>query len=446
MSGESGREHCQRILRDVVKRLNPRELVGESLETGENGSLQVSGISRDIDAPGRLVVVAVGKASVPMAAGALDRLGDQVSDALAVTKAGIPLSVEPPASLEVIEADHPVPTEQSLQAGRRILELVNGMGEGDLMLMLISGGGSSLIEDLVDGVDLDDLRRGTDHLLRAGATINQLNAVRRRISRIKGGRLARAAAPASVVNLIVSDVLNSPLQDIASGPTVEPPESDETFQAVMKRPDLIDGLPESIRTQLEAQQAQGEPWPDNVIGTTILADAETASRAAIDSAVGMGYRVQSLGFDFQGEAREFGRTWATIARHAARDNGAFDLPIVLVGSGEATVTVRGDGNGGRNTEMALSAAIEIDGCEQITVCSFATDGDDGLSECAGGIVDGRSVESLRQANVDPVSRLDHNDSATALRAIDATIDIGPTGTNVNDLYLALIQNSDEADG
>jgi glycerate 2-kinase len=440
MGTSSGTEDIWQILRYVVGQLEPRELVANALSFDDAGNLGIQGISETFPLPGRVVVVAVGKASVPMATGAVEVLGDRATELVAVTKAGIPLSVDPPNTINVIESDHPVPTQRSLDAGRHIRELVEDLGRDDLVLMLISGGGSALVEDLVDGVTLDDLQNATDHLLRAGAKINELNAVRRRISRLKGGRLARAAAPAKLVNLIISDVLNSPLQDIASGPTVEPPESDETFKSVMRRSDLLEGLPASVRDQLKAQQAQDEPWPESVVGTTVLADASTAARAAIASAVGLGYRVQSLGFDFQGEAREFGRTWGTIARHAVRHDTAFERPIALIGSGELTVTVRGDGTGGRNTEMALAAAVEIADYDELTICSFATDGDDGVSGCAGGVVNGDTLELLERNGIDAMASLAENDSATALSAAEATIDIGPTGTNVNDVYIALVRD------
>jgi glycerate 2-kinase len=442
MGSDTGAEHVERILKDVVAKLDPRALVSDAI-TNENG-LNIQGITDTLSVSGKLVVVAVGKASVPMAAGAIDSLGALVAEAVAITKTGIPLSVEVPDVLEVLESDHPVPSERSLDAGARVRSMVEDLSEHDTVLMLISGGGSALIEDLVDGVTLEDLRATTDHLLRAGATINELNAVRRRISRLKGGRLARAAAPARVVNLIVSDVLNSPLQDIASGPTVEPPETDETFASVMKRSDLVGDLPDSVRRQLDAQKQLDEPWTDNVAGTVILADARTAALAAVDSAVGLGYRIQTLGFDFQGEAREFGSTWATIARHATRHDQAFELPLALVGSGELTVTVRGEGTGGRNTEMALAAAANIDGFHNITICSFATDGDDGMSQCAGGVVDGATAGRIRSSGRDITASLNQNDSAAVLRECEATIDIGPTGTNVNDVYLALIQSPAES--
>ncbi len=438
MTERAGHEDIWEILRAVLQRLDPRELVAKSLSLSEN-DLAIEGMSESLPVQGKLVVVAFGKASVPMATGAIDALGVRVSSAIAVTKAGIESPVaEPPAVLEIIESDHPVPTERSLDAGRRVRELVEDLGPQDTVLMLISGGGSALVEDLVYGITLDDLQQTTDHLLRAGATINELNAVRRRISKLKGGRLATAAAPATVVNLIVSDVLNSPLQDIASGPTVNPPETDETFDSVMRRPDLVEDLPESVRKALESQRRRADEWHDNVHGSIVLADAETAARAALDAAVGLGYRVQTFGFDFQGEAREFGRTWATIARHARRDQHAFKKPLAMIGSGEMTVTVRGDGIGGRNTEMALAAAVEMADTEGVTICSFATDGDDGLSECAGGIVDGSSLTELERAGIDPLNSLSRNDSASALRAIGAEIDIGSTGTNVNDIYLALV--------
>ncbi len=439
MENSRGQQHVSQILQSVVRQLDPRKQVSDALEFDDDGGLRVSGVSSAVPCTGKLIVVAVGKASIPMAAGALNVLGNRISDSLAITKAGIESPFQPPESLTVMEADHPVPAQSSLAAGAAVREQVDGLGADDVVLMLISGGGSALLEDLVDGVSLDDLQQATDHILRAGATINELNAVRRRISRLKGGRLARLAAPATVVNLIVSDVLNSPLQDIASGPTVEPPEVDETFAAVMRRSELVDDLPESIRAVLNAQSAEREPWTDNVAGTVILSDAKTGARAAIDTAVGLGYHIQTLGYDFQGEAREFGRMIGTMSRHATRHRKAFDLPVALIGAGEMTVTVRGNGVGGRNTEMSLAAAREIAGIDNVTICSFATDGDDGLSQCAGGVVDGGTLDQLREAGVDLEATLANSDSATALRSVDATIDIGPTGTNVNDIYLALIQ-------
>lgn len=441
MAESRGRRDTRQILEGIVQRLDPRKLVTGSLGLSD-GVLSIdSGVSWPVTS-GRVVVLAVGKASVPMATGALDVLGEHASRAIAVTKSSLPLAVDPPGQLELIESDHPVPTERSLEAGRRLLDAVQDLGQDDLVVMLISGGGSALIEDLLEGVTLDDLRASTDHLLRAGATINEMNAVRRRLSRIKGGRLARAIAPASVLNLIVSDVLGSPLQDIASGPTVRPPENDQTFQSVLQRADLINGLPASVQHQLTAMEGAEAPWPDNVLGTSVLADAEAAARVAAELASGLGYSTQTLGFDFQGEAREFGRIWATIARHARTDRTAFQLPLALIGSGELTVTVRGDGAGGRNTEMALAAAQEIAGLDGITITSFATDGDDGVSGCAGGTVDAETIDRISEAGRDPGTRLQENDSATALAAGEATIDIGSTGTNVNDVYLALIRDTE----
>jgi glycerate 2-kinase len=435
---DNGPEHVDRIVSSVVEQLDPRKQVASALALDADGRLSVQGVADPIDVHGRLILIAVGKASIPMAAGAIDALGDRIDDALAITKAGLESPFDPPVSLKVLEADHPVPQHSSLAAGAAVRERVDDLNDDDVLLMLISGGGSALMEDLVEGVTLDDLQQATDHMLRAGATINELNAVRRRISRLKGGRLANLAAPAQVINLIVSDVLNSPLQDIASGPTVEPPEVDETFAAVMRRPDLIDGLPGSVRAVLDQESAERAEWSDNVIGTEILSDAEAAARIAIDAAVGLGYYVQTLGYDFQGEARELGRVIGTMSRHARRVPDAFQLPMALIGAGEMTVTVRGDGVGGRNTEMALAAAREIAGLPGITICSFATDGDDGLSACAGGTVTGSTIAELRDHGVDPEEALAHSDSATALRKASATIDIGPTGTNVNDIYLALI--------
>jgi glycerate 2-kinase len=434
-----GRQRTWQILKHVVDRLDPSSLIANALRL--NGrSLSIAGISQQVRLNGRVIVIAVGKASIPMACGALSGLGSRIDRALAVTKAGVPLPIDPPCELEVMYADHPVPAESSLEAGRRVREMVEGLRGDDVVLMLISGGGSALVEDLVEGVTLDDLRKTTERLLRAGATINELNAVRRRLSRLKGGRLARAIAPATIVNLIVSDVLGNRLQDIASGPTVQPPDLDDTLAAVLRRRDLVSQFPDRVSSHLEAADEATSDWRDNVLGTAIIADAETAARAAADVAHGLGYHTQTLGFDYQGEAREFGRTFGTLARHARVDQSAFRLPLALIGSGELTVTVRGSGSGGRNTEMALAAAREIDGLKGVTITSFATDGDDGTSGFAGGIVDGLTMSRARELGIDVQGRLEENDSAPVCRAVGSAIDIGPTGTNVNDLYLALIDD------
>jgi glycerate 2-kinase len=437
MIERSGRDDISAILKSVVQQLDPRHQVSSSIKI-HGDRLEFAGVREPVNLPGRVVVIAFGKASVPMASGALDVIGDRVDEAIAVTKSGLAGTTQAHEQLEIIESDHPVPTDRSLAAGQRIRDVAEGLGQDDLAIVVISGGGSALVEDLVDGISLDDLRATTDTLLRAGATINQMNAVRRRLSRLKGGGLAKAIAPARLVNLVVSDVLNSPLNDIASGPTVVPPASDPALDAVCSDDHLLAKLPPAVSSLLVRGSEDGSRWSDNVLGTHILSDAESAARLAVDAAVGRGYRVQTLGFDFQGEARELGRFWSTVARHAARDSHAFGKPIALIGSGEATVTVRGDGVGGRNTEMALAAALEIAGDDGITICSFATDGDDGMSQCAGGIVDGSTIDRVESAGIDAQSSLANNDSATALRTADGLIDLGPTGTNVNDVYIALI--------
>lgn len=437
MKIERATEDIAAIFSKVIEAMDPSTLVDRALIL-RSDSLIVSGTCYPLGQNAELRVLAIGKAALSMARGAEAALGSRLSAGLAITKEGLDAGTEPLQQFEVVEAGHPLPDERSVEAGRRALEFVRGLSADDVVLVLISGGGSALVELPDDGLTLSDIVATTDRLLRAGADIYALNAVRRPLSQIKGGQLALAAAPARIVNLIISDVLGNALPVIASGPTVPPSErhagGDQLLRSLIADP----SLPESVRSRLERTRERSTDSYAHVVQTEILADARAAAEAAATGAAALGYRPVVLGTKFTGEAREFGRFWSVIADEARRADGPFERPACLIGAGELTVTVRGDGRGGRNTEMALAAARAIAGVEDLAIASLATDGDDGTTGAAGGIVVGTSIQRATELGLSPEELLENNDSQRFLEATEGLIRTGGTGTNVNDLYLALI--------
>lgn len=395
-------------------------------------------VGRRIPIAGRLVIVAVGKAAVAMARGAEAAVGDLVRDALIVTKVG---HADEPGlrAWRVLESSHPVPDERSVEAGRAALAMVEGLGTGDVLLALISGGGSALIEAPRSPVSLNDLATATDLLLRAGAPIHDLNALRTPLSLIKGGGLRRAAGAATVVTLVLSDVLGNDPRVIASGPTVWADPDPTSALAVLDRYRVADRVPHSIIDALTRLPAEAVPPNDatltdvvDVVGDNARAVAALAAAARAD-----GFRPRIIWSDRRGEAAELAATWvdACAAAPAADD--------VLLGGGEATVTVTGDGVGGRNTEFALAAALALEerGMSDWTIASLATDGQDGPTDVAGAVADVGTPARARAAGIDPVASLARNDSLPVFAAAGGLVRPGPTGTNVNDLYLAVRRGS-----
>ena len=381
----------------------------------------------DLEGARRVHIVGAGKAGVAMARAA----GEIAGAKLAGGVMSVPVApAEPIPGVRCIVGGHPLPTEGSLAAGRAVADLLAGVGEDDLVLALISGGGSALLELPVDGVSLAVLQQLTDLALRSGAPIGALNRMRWRVSQLKGGGLLRLAAPARVLGLVLSDVIGNPLDIIASGPTVRPNLSGPTAWEIARQYDLAERLPESIRVRLQAEP--GAP-PDVVVENRIIASNRMAGEAALAAAQRLGYVGRYLGDDWQGEARDAGRRFAqaTLAVDAGQR-------VCLVAGGETTVTVRGSGQGGRNQEVALSAALEIAGRPNVRIAAFGTDGIDGPTDAAGAVVSGDTVAHAARLGLDPDRTLADNDSYTFHAALGGLIRTGPTGTNVNDLMLALV--------
>ncbi|MGN7956139.1 glycerate kinase type-2 family protein [Agrobacterium tumefaciens] len=383
---------------------------------------------------GRCVVVGAGKASAAMAA-ALEAAWPHVDlSGVVVTRYG---HAVPTARIEIIEASHPVPDDKSAEAAKRILAAVEGLTTDDMVIALISGGGSALMVAPAEGMTLADKMAVNRALLASGATISDMNAVRKHLSRIKGGRLALAARPARVVSLLISDVPGDDPSEIASGPTVADPSDIETVREIISRYAL--DLPENVRKVLE----KGEETPkagDIDEDIRLIAAPSLALQAAAEEAVKLGLTPLILGDSLEGESKDVGAVMAGIALSASRKGLPVKGPAVLLSGGETTVTIgKGPaGKGGRNTEFLLSLALTLKGADDIWAIAGDSDGIDGVEDAAGAVVTPDTLARMREAGVDPRQSLVSHDSYTAFKAAGDLVVTGPTLTNVNDIRAILI--------
>ena len=403
--------------------------------------LRVDGRAYDLARYRRVLVVGAGKAAAAMARAVEEALDERLTAGIVAVKQGYGA---PTRRIAVVEAAHPIPDASSLAAGEELAALAGEAREDDLIICLLSGGASALLALPAPGISLDDKRRATDALLRAGATINEMNAVRKHLSTIKGGGLARLAWPATLLSLILSDVVGSQLDVIASGPTVADASTFEQAYEVLAKHGLLRKVPAAVVQRLREGMA-GElaetPKPgDPLFAKThqvIIGSNEVAARAAVEAAQGRGWHTLLLSTFVEGEAREVGRVFAGIAKQIASSGDPVSRPACIVAGGETTVTVRGSGRGGRNQELALAAALELAGWENVAVASAATDGGDGPTAAAGAYADGETVRRAREAGRDARRDLANNDSYSLFAALGDLIITGPTNTNVNDLIFVL---------
>jgi glycerate 2-kinase len=409
-------------------------------EVGGGWRLSVGGRAFDLEATRRAIVVGAGKASGAMAEAVAGMLGDPSLRGLVVVKA-----ITEPCRVELVEAGHPLPDERGRAAAARILKLVASAGPEDLVICVISGGGSALLPLPVEGVTLAEKQAVTRLLLEAGATINELNAVRKHLSRLKGGQLARAAAPARVVALLLSDVIGDPLDVIASGPTAPDPTTYADALAVLDRFGLRDRVPASVRRHLEAGVAgtvpdtpkPGDPLFERVTNV-VVGNNSVVVDAAVATARRLGYPPVLLARGLRGEAREVARVFAAMLQEATASGRPVGRPGCLIAAGETTVTVRGAGTGGRCQEFCLALVPALAGLEGVVVLAAGTDGSDGPTDAAGALADPGSLGRARAAGVDPRAALAANDSYRFFTATGDLVRTGPTGTNLMDLYLVLL--------
>jgi len=388
--------------------------------------------------PGRLIVIGAGKASAAMARAVEDHWDGPLSG-LVVTRYGYAVPCE---RIEIVEAAHPVPDAAGEAAAKRLLEVVKNLDEHDLVLCLISGGGSSLLPLPAPGLTLDDKQSLNRALLKSGATISEMNCVRRHLSAIKGGRLAAACHPARVLTLLISDVPGDDPINIASGPTVPDPTTCDDALAIVKRYGIT--LPSRVREVLESGRGESVKPGDPRLARTetrLIATPQMALEAAATVAREAGHAAFILGDALEGEARDMGTVLAGIALQVAERGQPFVPPCVLLSGGESTVTVRGDGRGGRNVEFLLSLGIGLDGHPRIHALAGDTDGVDGQEEIAGAVLTPDSLSRAWAKGIKPRERLGNNDGHGFFEALGDSVVTGPTLTNVNDFRAIVIDGS-----
>jgi len=437
------REIVQDAIEDAFKAVDPKEVV-RSKVTLDGDQLDVNGKIFDLAGFERIFVMGGGKASGSMAEAIEEILGERIEDGLIVVPHGT-ASQYKTKQIKFHEASHPVPDESSVQAARKLLDLASQTEENDLIIFLISGGGSSLIAIPRDGIPLTDKRKVTEMLLRSGATINEMNTIRKHISGFKGGFFARRVYPATIISLLLSDVIGDQLDVIASGPTV--PDSTTFHDAVhiLKKYDLWKKTPMSIRSVLSngvKRLIQETPKSDDPAfrraHNIIIGNNRLACSAAIESLNKSGLKTLFLTSFAKGEARDLGIMLAAIGKEIIAAGNPLQRPVGVVIGGETTVTVTGKGRGGRNQEIALAASLEIDCLERIVVASASTDGIDGPTDAAGAIVDGDTITRSEEMKLDAKEHLKNNDSYSFFSKLGDLICTGPSGTNVNDLSILVV--------
>jgi len=430
-------KHLHVIARAALRAVDPFDAVKRHLQLHDNvitiGSERVV-----LEGNSRIFVVGAGKAGVAMARAAESILGERIYGSL-LSVPNLPDQELP--TIRLTQGGHPLPTEGSILAGERIKALLEEAREQDLVLILISGGGSALLELPLEGLSLSDLQDVNDLLIKSGASIQEINIIRRQLSMIKGGGLARMAAPANTFALILSDVVGNALETIASGPTTPGTSSVRDVWGVLERYNLESKLPENVKKSLDAS-SEGKPGSSgrnlDRVTNIIIGSNELAAKEAVVAAKELGFAGILLTTRVQGEAQKVGRWIAGLVKGVKFPASETAMPICIVLGGETTVTVRGSGIGGRNQELALAAAIDLENVPNIAVMTLATDGIDGPTPCAGAIIDGGTIPRARARRLEAQSFLENNDSYTFFNELGDGVRLGPTGTNVNDLIFCLV--------
>ena len=435
------RADAREIFAAGVKSADPFAAVLKTLEV-EHDCLRVANRTYDLARIQNIFVAGGGKASAPMARAVEKALAGRISGGVIVVKYGHRLQLD---KINLVEAGHPVPDQAGLDGARQIIDLARRCGDRDLFLFLISGGGSALLPVPADGLTLDDKKRTTEALLKCGATIQEVNAVRKHISRIKGGRLAQLAAPARLIALILSDVIHDPLEEIASGPTVPDNSTYGDCLEIFRRYDLRRQVPSAVvdflKRGAEGRIAETPKRSEQVFQNTqnvIVGSNAQALAAAQESAEALGYHTRIVTNTMAGESRDAAKAHSTLIKETVRWNELASRPACFLSGGETTVTVRGGGMGGRNQEFCLAAAMEVEGMDGVVILSGGTDGTDGPTDAAGGIVDGSTLDRGRGKNLNAADFLSRNDAYNYLRATDDLLITGPTLTNVMDLQITLV--------
>ncbi len=435
------KETARDIFREAVRAADPDDGVRHFVRM-ENGDIVIDGERYPADLYSRVVVVGGGKASARMAEALEDVLGERITGGWVNTKYGHAVSLR---RITVHECGHPVPDEQGIEGTRRIVDLLREADERTLVICLLSGGGSALMPAPADGITLEEKQDVTKLLLGAGATIEEINAVRKHLSVLKGGGMARLAAPARLHVLILSDVIGDRLDTIASGPAVADSTTFGECVDLCRRRHIMDKLPPRVREYLltgsEGAIPETAKPEDSFLSTarnTLVGNNRMSVEAARKAAEARGFRTLVLSTVIEGEAREVGTVYAAVASEIQSSSNPIPAPACVIGGGETTVTIHGHGKGGRNQEMAVKVAERIAGMRNTAFLSGGTDGTDGPTDAAGGVVDGGTMLAGRQKGLDIHAFLADNDSYHYLKQVEGLVVTGPTGTNVMDIHVLLV--------
>lgn len=430
-----------RILASAIHAVEPKQAVHRHLLRSGN-QLSISGRSYNLDDYERIIVIGAGKAGSPMVEAIEEIIPDRQLDGLVITKEGYISECSSPTlrRIQLVEAGHPIPDGRGITGTNQIIQMLKPTNQETLVICLLSGGGSAMLVSPVEGVSLHDLQILTTELLRCGASINEINTLRKHLDQVKGGNLARLAAPAHVMSLVLSDVVADPLDVIASGPTVPDTTTFDDAKQILEKYQIIEKIPRSIYKHIShgvdgfkpENPKPADPIFQNV-NNVIIGSNQLAAQAALDRAKVEGLNTIFLTSFLQGEASQAGRFVAALARQIAKDGNPVPRPACILLGGETTVTLAGDGKGGRNQELALGSVGDLAGLPDIVVVSLATDGGDGPTDAAGAVVTGESLRRAQKAGLSVHASLAHNDAYHFFQSLDDLLLIGPTNTNVNDL-------------
>jgi hydroxypyruvate reductase len=438
---EELRRDLHTIFQAALQAVDPGQAIRRHVRR-QGDRLEVAGRAYDLSQYEAVYVVGMGKAGAAMARAVEELLGDRLRGGHVIVKYG---HGGPLQHVSLHEAGHPVPDEAGVRAARLLLEAVRGRGPRDLIICLISGGGSALSPAPVDGITLAEKQEATRLLLACGATIHEINALRKHISQIKGGQLARLAAPATLITLVLSDVVGDALDVIASGPTVPDPSTFADCLEILRRYRLLERIPMSIRRHLEAGAAgriPETPKPGDAIfartHTVLVGRNLQALEAASQQARALGYDTLILSSAIEGETREVAKVHAGIAKEVLASGHPLAAPACLLSGGETTVTLRGQGKGGRNQEFALALALDIRHTPGIAALSGGTDGTDGPTDAAGAFADWTTCARAEAIGLQPRRALEDNDAYPFFERLGDLLITGPTQTNVMDVRILLI--------
>lgn len=435
------RRHALQIFRTALRAADPAEAVKRHVDH-RGGVLRAGRRRYRLDAFDRIFVVGAGKASAAMARAVESLLGPRISGGLVNVKYG---HTDRLRRIQLNECGHPVPDQAGVEGARRIAELVRQAGPRDLVICLISGGASALLPAPASPVTLAEKQEATRLLLGCGATIHEINAVRKHLSELKGGRLARLAAPATVLTLLLSDVIGDDLDVIGSGPTAPDASTFASARAVLEKYALLERVPPSVAERIERGlrgEIEDTPKPGDPVFERVQNLIVGSNRLAVDEAARkarrLGYRTMVLSTFVEGETREVARVHAAIAREILASGHPLRAPACIISGGETTVTLRGNGLGGRNQEFVLAAAIALSGYDRVAMLSAGTDGTDGPTDAAGAVADGHTLARAQRLGLQAERFLANNDSYHFFEPLGDLVKTGPTNTNVMDIRVLLV--------